>query len=238
MAFQFTVRKPLVNSGNNLYSAEPPIGSIIAWHPRLFSGAANSGIGTSDRIQLAANWCLCDGRDLSANPLTKDSPLIDAGFRHVPDVTDNRFLMGGLSTSFLGDNYVYGGTNHAGPPVANDNNGDNSVTISTNSLPAHVHDSGNLSISGTGTTSSNGSHTHTYNEPYYNSQGLDRGGDDAGLEVNITSDQSTGSAGAHTHTLDVSISTFSGNTGNGAFPNTEVNVLPKYVLVKFIMRVK
>ena len=236
MPFQITVREPLANSSNNLYSAEPPIGSIIAWHPRLFSGAANSGIGTSDRIQLPANWCLCDGRDLSANPLTKDSPLIDAGFKRVPDITDNRFLMGGLSTSFLGDNYVYGGTNHAGPPATNDNNGDNSITISTVSLPPHTHGVGSYSLSGTVTTNTTGSHSHRYTAPF-DSQNADSGG--TGL-TGLGRDEyaSTVPAGSHSHTLDTSLASIVGSSADGSFSNTAVSVIPKYLLTKFIMRVK
>lgn len=240
MPFQITVREPLANSSNNLYSAEPPIGSIIAWHPRLFSGAANSGIGTSDRIQLPANWCLCDGRDLSANPLMKDSPLIDAGFKRVPDITDNRFLMGGLSTSFLGDNYVYGGVNHAGPPATNDNNGDNSITISTVSLPPHTHEAGSFGITASGTAASSGSHSHSTESPtrvgFADSDGDDQifchffDGNNRGF--------SSSTAGDHTHSVIVTGTVSGGNSGNGSFANTAVSVLPKYLLTKFIMRVK
>jgi hypothetical protein len=239
MPFTLTVRKPFVNNGNNTYSSEVPIGTIVAWHPRLFSGPNNSGVGTSDRIQLPSNWVLCDGRDLSANPLTKDSPLIDAGFKRVPDITDNRFLMGGSSTTFLGNNYVYGGANHAGPPISNSNNGNNSITISTANLPPHVHGPGTLNIPSKTTSDQSANHTHGM-PAYVGFQG-DRSdiSDPARLKgFEPWSTITYGVSNGHTHSFSITSAEFSGNTSDGGFLNNSISVLPKYLIVKYIMRVK
>jgi hypothetical protein len=236
MPFTLTVRRPFVNNGNNTYSSEVPIGTIVAWHPRLFSGPNNSGVGTSDRIQLPSNWVLCDGRDLSANPLTKDSPLIDAGFKRVPDATDNRFLMGGSSTTFLGNNYVYGGANHAGPPVGNDNNGNNSITISTSSLPSHTHGPGSLSFFSSGlTTGGDHGHYRNYGSALYSQTSGRR----FALSTTISAIEEAGMfGGGHSHSINIFTSSSSGSTSDGGFMNQPISVLPKYLIVKYIMRVK
>ena len=217
-----------------------PIGVIVAWHPRLFSSAGNVGVDTVDRTSLSDNFKLCDGSDITST----GSPLISGGFNRLPDLTDNRFLMGGISNTLLGDNFVYGGTNHAGPPLTNDNNGNNSITISTQSLPVHIHNQGTLAASGSASVSIGNtdlSHGHTMNR----AAGVDGGN----FPNNISGVSDTNTAfGWNVNTVGLNHShsasgTFTGasvtgDTGDGAFSNNSISVLPTYLLVKYIMRIK
>lgn len=223
---------PSAESRDLAYEVAPPIGSIIAWHPRLFNAAGNVGVDSADRITLGACYEYADGSIITA----QDSPLKNGAYERKPDLTDNRFLMGGLSTiGFLGDiDIVYGGTNHAGPPVLHDNNGDNSLTISNPSLPTHVHNPGTLYVSAY-TGDDTPDHVHSYFSWYvYNVHG-GNGGDPTPGGVTYN----TGGASArHIHYFSIASNQFGGATDDGGFPNNAINILPKYLLVKYIMRVK
>ena len=217
MPFQITVREPLANSSNNLYSAEPPIGSIIAWFPRLYSGL-NTGIDVADRIQLPLNWCRCDGRDLTLDPLTKDSPLINAGYKRIPNLTDDRFIMG---SSLLGS---VGGTN------------DSSHTHTYK----HYHP-----LSFSSTTSVAGTHTHSYNNWPNESGHTFEFEPGPGATWNATeTGQTTGPSGAHSHTFsDNTITEGLGDVmddaSNPVTSNTNMTEnRPRFLSVIFVMRVK
>lgn len=209
-----------------------PIGSIIAFHPRLFSSSGNVGVDVADLTTLGDNYKLCDGSDISST----GSPLVNGSFRHLPDLTDNRFIMGGISTSFLGDNFVYGGANHAGPPATNDNNGDNSLTVSTSSLPPHIHGPGTYTVSGSGSTTSDGSHSHSFTAAFENGQNADNGG--SGVSSALNSGSSTSPAGVHSHSISFSGGSVAGSSDDGSFLNNPISIIPKYLIVKYIMRIK
>jgi hypothetical protein len=209
-----------------------PIGTILAFHPRLFSASGNSGVDPADQTTLGTNYRLCDGSDITST----GSPLINGAYSYLPDLTDNRFLMGGINTPFLGDNFVYGGSNHSGPPTSNDNNGDNSITVGNDSLPPHIHNAGTFSVSGSGSTSSDGSHSHGFTAAFENGQNADNGG--SGVSSALNSGSSTSPAGIHSHTISFSGGSVTGDTGDGAFLNNPISIIPKYLLVKYIMRIK
>lgn len=218
-------------------SALVPVGTILAWLPRLFSGPGNTGIDTSDRVTLPNNFVFTDGQDISVSH--PDSPLINGSYTRVADITDNRFLMGGLSTiGYLGDiDIVYGGTNHAGPPTGHSNNGDNSLTIDITALPVHNHEPGSLGYAGAQTGTDSVNHTHDYQTA---SGGFHQGGGLFTLEAPIVATTS-GISNAHTHAYYVPNYGMNGATGDGAgygLASAAINVLPKYLLVKFIVRVK
>lgn len=215
-----------------------PIGVILAWHPRLFSGAGNVGVDSSDRTSLPDNYRLCDGSDITST----GSPLVNGGFNRLPELTDNRFLMGGINNTLLGDNFVYGGANHAGPPLTNGNNGNNSISISTNFLPPHTHGPGTLDLTGGFTTgSTNLAHTHSVTLEARNAETGNVGNYLGTAPFGFPAVYGTSwSLGLHSHTLSVGSGglSFSGATDNGGFFNKALSVLPKYLTVKFIMRIK
>jgi hypothetical protein len=226
---------PIAETLSLVNHVAPPVGSIIAWHPRLFSGPGNTGVDTSDRVALSESWEYEDGSIVAA----ADSPLKNGPYQRKPDITDNRFLMGGSSTTFLGDNYVYGGSNHAGPPVSNSNNGNNSITISTVNLPPHVHGPGTLNIPSKTTSDQSASHTHPVHGAVgpYGPHACIFPFDGAWPAPDRTLGTYNASNG-HTHSFSITSAEFSGNTSDGGFLNNSISVLPKYLIVKYIMRVK
>ncbi len=71
-----------------------PIGSVVAWLPGYFADGSN-GTYTAVSISLPAWWKECDGSVL----LDADSPIFNAAGRYLPNLTDNRFLMGDIAAS-------------------------------------------------------------------------------------------------------------------------------------------
>jgi len=97
------------------YAAIPPLGAILAWAPGYFAAAGNGGGWTDVTITLSDSWKECDGSALSA----EDSPEFGGASHYLPDLTDDRFLMGDTAV---------GGTGGA-----------NSITIASANLPTHTH---------------------------------------------------------------------------------------------------
>lgn len=93
-----------------------PVGSIMAWLPGYFANSSN-GFYTEISITLPAWWKKCDG----TAPNDPESPVWNSPSRYLPNLTDNRFLMG----STLANKGSIGGQN--------------SFIISTSNLPPHTH---------------------------------------------------------------------------------------------------
>jgi hypothetical protein len=226
------------------YDESVPIGVILPWLPRLFSGPGNTGIDTTDRITLPWNYIFCDGQDIST--AVPDSPLINGAYTRVADLTDNRFLMGGVSTiGYLGDiDIVYGGANHAGPPTGHSNNADNSLTIDITALPVHNHEPGSLGWPGGQTGGQSAQHGHLYQITSNCGGGFGLTGSSSFQNI-VQVSQSLATTGGfdtdHSHSYYVPNGAMNGATGDGAgygLASAAINVLPKYLLVKFIVRVK
>lgn len=208
-----------------------PIGSILFWHPRLFSSSGNTVVAPSDSVQLSVEWVFCDGRNLLHSKRTADSPLINGGYSHVPDLTDDRFLLGSFSK--------YGAVNHAGPPIAGGNNGDNTITITEPALPPHVHDRGSLQINSVSSSTQIAPlHGHTYSfANHFNVHGTYGGP----VPVQPVSDYYTSTdpqSQYHEHTFNINSVNISGAFSNGGFLNSPISIIPKYLSGKFIIRVK
>lgn len=236
MAFSLVVRKQLIGEPYTL-----PVGSIIAWHPRLFSSTGNTGISPVDAINLSGSWTICDGKNLPGYGIT-DSPLVSGAYQHIPDLTDDRFLLGGQSntTYFLGDSFSYGGANHAGPPVTNSNNGDNTITIESTNLPLHTHGVGTINVPSVLSSIESVSHTHSYFYDGFGGIGTSAGG---GTPMELVppyydSPTTLDETVMHTHSVAVPTSSFSGETDNGAFAQNSISIMPKYLSTKYIMRIK
>jgi hypothetical protein len=66
-----------------------PVGAVISWLPGYFTDGDNAGF-TPVSITLDDNWVECDG----SAPNDSDSPIFNAAGRHIPNLTDDRFLFG------------------------------------------------------------------------------------------------------------------------------------------------
>lgn len=213
-----------------------PLGSVIPIASNLTGSKAipASGVVTSD------GWMLCDGTAIPSGNTLSGS---------VPNLTDNRFLMGSSASGTTG--------------------GANSKTLSTSEMPTHSHTNsvGNQSADhqhsishdhSNGTTSSD-SHSHNtvangYNVPCTSGSGTYSNnwvGSAGASQVPITSSwtyQNTTGSYAHTHTLD--IPAYSGNSGNNTAnhnhtvtinnngSSTAFDIRPQYVTCQYIIRVR
>lgn len=222
-------KREVVNSG-------VLIGSIIAWFPRLFHESTPNTVDTQNRIKLSDDWAICDGRDLSTyngsisdsdyinNPIHNDSPLIVGLYKKVPDLSDDRLIMGN-------------GTFGLNPLGGNNNN---EITISSANLPLHTHGAGTLQvplISGVSTGMTDVGHSHGI---LHSTNNIISGGNLAGT---ATYDGPNGNGTQHvilnhSHSIVIPSGSFAGNTDNGGFVNSAVNILPKYLKVIYIMKVK
>jgi len=220
-----------IGTNNKNVSLTAPIGSIVAWHPAGFTSSNNTGFTSLENlIDLPNGFVEADGRLIE----DEDSPF--NGY-YVCDLTSNIFLMGTNESglSLLGQDFSFGGVNHIGPPAVSGNNGNNTMTISANHLPPHTHPPGTLNVPGK-STSSNGAHSHT--SPYPNFVGANVGGGGIPMEHLGAQSFGSGAAGAHAHSFTISSGQFSGSFDNGGFSNDIIAIIPKYLLVKYIIRVK
>lgn len=207
-----------------------PIGSILAWHPAGFLAPGNSGYTNLESlINLPQGYLEADGSYVK----DVDSPFNEC---YLPDLTSNMFLMGTSSivNTVLGQDYSFGGINHSGPPIANGNNGDATITITSNFLPPHVHPPGTLNV--TKQTSVAGSHSHTYNQAQWGTANMNGGG--VPSQVLDYNPAGTSAVGDHIHTLTINPGAFAGTTGTGGFANAVISIMPKYISVKYIIRIK
>jgi len=153
------IRRGDLSRGGETAAGAVPIGSIIGLHPRSPSPGDD--------------WVACD----ATSRLGKNFP----GFEHesVPDLTDDRFLMGG-----------------AGTGVVSGGNTSNEVTLTTNEMPAHDH-----SGSTGGPTSIAHTHTKSGNQSGTGASGANDGSSGDTFTFSISTISSGSALSTHTHTL-------------------------------------
>ena len=220
-----------------------PVGTIVAWFPRLFHESTPNTVDTTNRISLSDDWAKCDGRDLSLydgsisdpdyvnNPVHSDSYLINGNFKRVPNISDDRFIMGNFNIGLS--------------PLGG--NGNNEVVLTSANLPPHVHAPGTLNVpssSNVFTLQETPPHTHTFNDIYFSeafgpwgSAGWPGSGASDGDNGPYFTGNTTASS-PHTHKVVIPSIAFAGATADGGFPNSAVNILPSYLKAIYIMKVK
>ncbi len=245
----------------------PPIGSIIAWVGGYFTNGSNGSytrvLGSSNDVTgvngyLSANWRVCDGATLNDS----DSPIFDGAGRYLPNLTDDRFLMGDTTITGQAGSNTMAHTHSVTSNVSVGNHStlslNNHSNLSLNSESSHTHSSGSICALVGANTDTGGLASklmfkrNTANftpTTYVNLTG--GGGHDTtteGGKFKTRTDGNTGTGSAHTHSFSTNISThhFSQNitahnvTNNsvtsGATSNTENR--PQYLTCFYIMRVK
>lgn len=192
-----------------------PVGSIIAYAPGYFGAVANGGgwsvSGPSLNTVASVNSYLPSNWKVCDGTAPNDSasPIFNSGSRYLPDLTGSRFIKGNTTAGSVGGN------------------ASNQVTLTSANLPTHTHDAGTLA------TASSGNHNHiTYARNHLHGGPVGLGNTWTGnIGVQYYFNDPTSTDGAHTHTI-------SGSTGNGGFTNTAFSILPLYVDVFYIMRIK
>jgi hypothetical protein len=191
----------------NLLGGSVPVGSIIAWLHGYFGDGSN-GSYTSVSMELSDEWKECDGSALN----DADSPIFNGAGRYLPNLTDDRFLMGDVSGSAGGIG------------------GDNDITVQDQpafTYPNHKHQVANYT----------GDQSPEYTLQFYNA---------AGTAISMIELSPTGSSGA-TRCNPATVATqnfYSKTDGGGSCIRTQDvtfasnSNLPKYLSVRYIMRIK
>ena len=120
------------------YSAIP-VGTISPWMGGYFSGASNSGftdvLGNTVALANArlnpSNWYVCDGTALNM----AGSPIFNGAGRYLPNLTDNRFIQGGLTCGGIGGSSTMAHT-HTGPSHSHTTA---AFTLGLTQMPNHDH---------------------------------------------------------------------------------------------------
>ena len=205
-----------------------PVGGIIAYIPGYFTDSSNGGFtykivtaNTIAAVNTALNskgWYVCDGSALN----DADSGIFNGVGRYLPNLTDDRFLMGDT---------VAGGIGGANSNNISHVHSTGNFTLLAAHIPAHTH---------TITVNSAGAHVHTWDGPTGTAGAVSHNGS-SGMQRHIANSRNTSEAGAHTHTASASsigggTAHNHGNTGSSGSNSLENR--PKYLSCFYIMRVK
>jgi hypothetical protein len=126
-------------------SSNTPVGAIIAWCGGYFSNTANGSItsvlgntiAAANSYLNASGWYVCDGSALN----DADSPIFNGGGRHLPNLTDSRFIMGSIAAGTVGGNSSSTHTH----TLAHTHNVDigafnsHSTALTVEQMPYHTH---------------------------------------------------------------------------------------------------
>ena len=128
-----------------------PVGSITAFIGGYFTNNVNGGFTSSVNTAAAINallnvagWYVCDGAALNI----AGSDYYDGSGRYLPQLTDDRFIMGDTATGGIGGSSTMSHTHVV--DVTNYSSG--ASTITTSQIPSHRHNiSGHYASGGAGT---------------------------------------------------------------------------------------
>jgi microcystin-dependent protein len=206
-----------------------PVGCVVAWLGGYFTNGTNDDYqevlaGSISEINDYVDgdgFRVCDGAEYN----NATSPIFNGSGRHLPNLTDNRFIMG--------DNYCGGGRNGSGGDTSHNainhnhiinhhhnvdigqfNSG--STTLSISQMPSHHHSVQHAEIN---TVSTDNAHKNVY---CWDGPGYD------------TSDE--GGGNAHNHKVNPP-STTTGGSSAGNTGTTQHDNRPKWLGCVYIMKV-
>lgn len=187
-----------------------PVGTIIAQIDGYFADGSN-GTFTLASVSLTDNWKVCDGSVLN----DADSPIFNGAGRYLPNLADDRFLMGDIAGN-LGD---IGGSNTTPNHTHTDNFSEDSHVLLISEMPVHTHVQNQHRHSFTLYEDGivGGGNAQKTTTPYGQNTGY-----------TTATNQNTGGGGGHVHGLSGAI------LSSGAVAGNE----PKYLVCKYIMRIK
>jgi len=186
-----------------------PEGMIIPWSGGYFTNAANAGytrvLGTPNdaaginALLNAKGWYVCDGAALNI----PESTIYDGAGRYLPNLTDDRFLMGDNLVGVIGGANSNAHTHVVGSLV---NAAEAAHTHAVGSLvnaaeAAHTHGNGTLAADAVG------DHNHSVDPPSTTSSAASAG--------NVSSGSYAHTVTLADHTHDVDIGSFNSGDGGG-----------------------
>jgi hypothetical protein len=115
-----------------LGAAGSPVGSVIPFIGGYFTNASNGGFssvlgntaGAVNTLLNNSGWYVCDGAALNL----ASSPIFNGGGRYLPNLTDNRFIMGSTAAGVVGGANTMAHTHTTGD-----------FTLTDTYIPAHTH---------------------------------------------------------------------------------------------------
>jgi len=214
-----------------------PRGLISAWSGGYFTDTDNGGftnvlgnsVANANSYLNSLGWWVCDGSEVNES----ESPIFNGAGRHVPNLTDSRFLMGSTSVGGVGGSNTLLDHTHT----------------NTLSGDSHVHAINHTHSNGTAASAGNHRHSAVYMQAGIE---LPYGGYSAGWSTtagyNLTNRNMayTSYAGAHTHSVTIpahagdsggATVNISGTVGTGSAPTSTEN-RPKYLSCLYIIKVK
>jgi hypothetical protein len=200
-----------------------PIGTIVSYLPGYFGNNSN-GSYTGVALTLPDGWVACNGTQY----IDILSPIFSSTGRYLPKLDDSRFIQGNV-TAVRG---VAGGRTN------------NEYTLTVANLPQHSHTLDHTHIwSGSAENCANLAHSHTMTWFTADSGGAQLPGVVyAGSSAGTTYTSSSATSLNHNHNITNTNgnSTYTGNSGNYPTNNTTqpFSILPKYISVTYIMKVK
>jgi hypothetical protein len=220
-----------------------PLGSVIPVIG-VFSSSGNGGIFTSASLPISGN-ITDDGFQRCDGAIINNVNSVFNG-RYTPDISDNRFIQGATSAGSI--------SNDTGV-----NNGNNTVTLTTNEMPSHQHGTNvsntNLSHAHTyhhghsGSSNYTGDHVHAYT-PYGQSVSFNNNGTNQNFLLTPSSQGDgavtfTDSRGGHSHSI--SADTIYPDTGSSLGNHSHIissegngasfDIRPKYINAVYLIRV-
>ena len=144
---------------NALINNVPPVGSIIAYVPGYFTNGSNAGftyrmvsantVAAVNALLNPSGWYVCNGAALN----DADSGIFNGAGRYLPNLTDDRFLMGDTAAGTAGGSAAHTHTMAHTHTIAHTHTTGN-CTLTISQIPKHRHKVSNDAQGGTGNTES------------------------------------------------------------------------------------
>jgi len=121
-------------------SVAVPAGTIVPWAGGYFTNGSNAGytnvlaggntVAEANAYLNALNWYVCDGAALNTG-----AGIFNGAGRYLPNLTDDRFIMGDTTAGVIGGSSTMAHT-HTGPSHTHSISG---AALTTAQIPDHVH---------------------------------------------------------------------------------------------------